>query len=144
MLRKRKKFVPRHWQFQLREQRRNPRNHPIQSFMYINCVNNFCDSKISLEREIKEWWQRNFLKRIKKKKDLPLYVHQLNKEFQEQLLKGKKRKQKFSIKHQGYTYFAVLLIILLLIICINLLRKNYQQKQIHKNPVIAVKLITPF
>ena len=84
------------------------------------------------------------LQEIKKKKDLPLYVHQLNKEFQEQHLKGKKRKQKFSIKHQSYTYFAVLLIILLLIICINLLRKNYQQKQIHKNPVIAVKLITPF
>ena len=84
------------------------------------------------------------LQEIKKKKDLPLYVHQLNKDFQEQLLKGKKRKEKHSIKHQAYTYFAVLLIILLLIICINLLRKNYQQKQIPKNPVIAVKLFTPF
>ncbi len=77
------------------------------------------------------------LQEIKKKKDLPLYVNQINKDFQEQLNKGKKRKAKRTIKHQGYTYFAVLLIILLLIICINLLRKNYQQNHPVKKTVIA-------
>ena len=80
------------------------------------------------------------LQEIKKKKDLPLYVQQLNKDFQEQLNKNKKRKEKRSIKNQRYTYFAVLLIILLLIICINLLRKNHKQKQADKKEIIGWNL----
>ena len=80
------------------------------------------------------------LQEIKKKKDLPLYIEQINKDFQKTLQKTKQRKDKRSIKHQRYTYFAVLLIILLLIICINILRKHSHQNQIINKPnVIAAK-----
>lgn len=77
------------------------------------------------------------LQEIKKTKNLPLYVEQINKDFQKSLHKTRQRKEKRSIKNQGYTYFAVLLIILLLIICINMLRKNNPKSQGIKKGAIA-------
>ena len=79
------------------------------------------------------------LQNFKKKKDLPLYVDQLNKDFQKQLNKQKKQKYKRSIKHQTYTYFAVLLIILLLVICINIIRKN-NRKNTLPGKTVTIKI----
>ncbi|MES2431240.1 MAG: hypothetical protein V4556_09890 [Bacteroidota bacterium] len=57
------------------------------------------------------------LQQINDKAKLAGYTEQLNKELKRQTGKNKRHKDKRKWKEQPYTYFAVLLILLLIIIC---------------------------
>ena len=50
------------------------------------------------------------------KKDLSLYVEQLNRSLKQQLDKKKKRREKLNLKEQPWIYFAIILLLLLIII----------------------------
>lgn len=65
------------------------------------------------------------LQNIEKKKNVQLYVGQLNNELLKQVAKNRTRKLKRKLKEQPYSYFAVILILLLLIICFIVLRRNH-------------------
>lgn len=73
------------------------------------------------------------LQEIKPTKNLQLYAEQLNKYLQKQIAKNKNRRVKRRIKDQPYTYFAIILILLLAVICyIVLKRNNHQQPAVNK------------
>ena len=73
------------------------------------------------------------LQEIKPTKNLQLYAEQLNKDLQKQIAKNKNRRVKRRIKDQPYTYFAIILILLLAVICyIVLKRNNHQQPAVNK------------
>lgn len=73
------------------------------------------------------------LQEIKPTKNLQLYAEQLNKDLQKQTAKNKNRRVKRRIKDQPYTYFAIILILLLAVICyIVLKRNNHQQPAVNK------------
>ena len=63
------------------------------------------------------------LEEFKNKKDLSLYVQQLNNDLKRQLDKKKKRKEKRRIKEQPWLYFSIVLLLLLIVICFVLLKK---------------------
>ena len=65
------------------------------------------------------------LEKFNNKKDLSLYVEQLNRSLQKQLDKKKKRKDKRRLKDQPWLYFTIILLLVLLVICF-LLVKKYQ------------------
>lgn len=57
------------------------------------------------------------LEELKNKKDLSLFVEQLNADLHKQLDKKKKRKQKRALKDQPWLYLAIVLILLFIIVC---------------------------
>ncbi len=57
------------------------------------------------------------------KKDLSLYVTQLNRNLQQQLDKKKKRKEKRKLKDQPWVYFTIVLLLLLIVTCYVLVKK---------------------
>ena len=57
------------------------------------------------------------LQAIDSKKDMQAYVEQLNNDLQKQIAKNKTRKEKRKLKDEPSTYFAILLILILLVIC---------------------------
>jgi hypothetical protein len=63
------------------------------------------------------------LDNFKDKKDLSLYVEQLNQELKKQLDKKKRRKEKRKLKEQPWVYFTIVLILVLIITCFVLVRK---------------------
>jgi len=75
------------------------------------------------------------LQEIKPTKNLQIYVEQLNKDLQKQVIKNKSRRLKRRIKDQPYTYFAIILILLLVIIGYIVLKKN-------NRPLPAINKIT--
>ena len=75
------------------------------------------------------------LQEIKPTKNLQIYVEQLNKDLQKQVIKNKSRRLKRRIKDQPYTYFAIILILLLVIIGYIVLKRN-------NRPLPAVNKIT--
>jgi hypothetical protein len=77
------------------------------------------------------------LQEIKPTKNLQIYVEQLNKDLQKQITKNKNRRLKRRIKDQPYTYFAIILILLLVVIgYIVLKRNNHPQPAVNKITVI--------
>jgi len=56
------------------------------------------------------------LSELKDKKNIAAYVDQLNRDLQIQLSKKKKRREKRKIKDQPWVYFAIALVMLLIII----------------------------
>ena len=56
------------------------------------------------------------LDEFRNKKDLSLYVEQLNRNLKQQLDKKKMRRQKQKLKDQPWVYFAIILLLLLIII----------------------------
>ncbi|UEG48691.1 hypothetical protein LK994_08585 [Ferruginibacter lapsinanis] len=64
------------------------------------------------------------LQKLEGKKNLNLYVDQLNRDLQKHIAKSKRQKDKRRWKEQPYTYLAILLILFLLIICFIVIR-NY-------------------
>ena len=56
------------------------------------------------------------LEEIKNKKDISLYVEQLNADLHKQLDKKKKRKEKRKLKDQPWLYLVIVLLLLLIII----------------------------
>ena len=75
------------------------------------------------------------LQEIKPTKNLQIYVEQLNKDLQKQVIKNKSRRLKRGIKDQPYTYFAIILILLLVIIGYIVLKRN-------NRPLPAINKIT--
>ena len=63
------------------------------------------------------------LEKFNNKKDLSLYVEQLNRELKKQLDKKKKRKEKLKLKDQPWLYFSIVLILVLIVICYLLVKK---------------------
>jgi len=63
------------------------------------------------------------LENFKNKKDLSLYVHQLNQDLKKQLDKKKKRKEKMKLREQPWLYFTIVLLLILLIISFILVKK---------------------
>jgi uncharacterized protein YutE (UPF0331/DUF86 family) len=82
------------------------------------------------------------LQEIKPTKNLQLYVEQLNKDLQKQIEKNKTRRLKRRLKDQPYTYFAIILILLLMVICYIVIRRNNLQKPA-VNKTANAKLVTP-
>ncbi len=81
------------------------------------------------------------LEDVKNKKDLNLFVEQLNTNLHKQLEKKKKRKQKRALKDQPWLYLAIILLLLLIIICFIVIKKHLdREKDLHKNlPLIEQK-----
>ena len=69
------------------------------------------------------------LEEIKNKKDLSLYVEQLNADLHKQLDKKKKRKQKRALKDQPWIYLAIVLLLLLIVICFIVIKKNLDSEK---------------
>jgi len=63
------------------------------------------------------------LEEFKNKKDLSLYVQQLNNDLKKQLDKKKKRKEKRRIKEEPWLYFSIVLLLALIVICFVLVKK---------------------
>ena len=92
----------------------------------------YLEGKLSGEEkhEVEKWMADNDmasdaiegLENIKEKKNLPLYIEQLNKNLQDQLEKKKQHRTKMKIKEYPWIYFAVVLILLLCIIGFVILR----------------------
>ncbi len=69
------------------------------------------------------------LEKFNNKKDLPLYIDQLNHELKKQLGKKKKRKEKRKLKELPWLYFAIILILLLLAISYVLIKKHMDERK---------------
>jgi hypothetical protein len=92
----------------------------------------YVNGKLSADEkhEVEKWMADNDivndavegLQNIREKKDLPLYVEELNKHLHEQLQKKKESRSKTKIKEYPWIYFAVALILLLCIIGFFILR----------------------
>jgi len=74
------------------------------------------------------------LEDVKNKKDLSLFVEQLNTNLHKQLDKKKKRKQKRALKNQPWLYTAIVLLLLFIIICFLVIKKHLDsEKELRKN-----------
>ncbi|MBA3675198.1 MAG: hypothetical protein H0W75_09660 [Chitinophagaceae bacterium] len=73
------------------------------------------------------------LEEVKNKKDLLLFVEQLNTTLHKQLEKKKKRKQKRALKDQPWLYLAIILLLLLSIISYIVIKK-YLENEKHIPP----------
>jgi hypothetical protein len=69
------------------------------------------------------------LESFNNKKDLPLYVEQLNRGLKKQLAKKRMRKEKRKLKEQPWLYFAIIILLVLLFICYVLVKKHIEAKQ---------------
>jgi hypothetical protein len=63
------------------------------------------------------------LESFKNRKNLSLYVEQLNQGLKQQLEKKKKRKEKRRLKEQPWTYFTIILLLILVVICYVLVKR---------------------
>jgi uncharacterized membrane protein YvbJ len=63
------------------------------------------------------------LQKMGQKKDLNVYVEQLNKELNQYLNQKKKRRDKKKITNVPWSYFAILLILILIIVAYFIIRK---------------------
>lgn len=66
------------------------------------------------------------LEKFENKKDLSRYVAILNSDLKKQLDKKKKRKAEPKIKDQPWVYFAIILLLVLMVICFVLVKKYTQ------------------
>ncbi|MDB5223090.1 MAG: hypothetical protein JWN83_1757 [Chitinophagaceae bacterium] len=74
------------------------------------------------------------LEDVKNKKDLSVFVNQLNTGLHKQLEKKKKRKQKRAFKDQPWLYLAIVLLLLLIVICFIVIKKHLDtEKDLPKN-----------
>ncbi len=74
------------------------------------------------------------LEDVKNKKDLSLFVEQLNTNLHKQLDKKKKRKQKRTLKDQPWLYLTIVLLLLLIIIGFIVIKKQLDsEKELRKS-----------
>ena len=69
------------------------------------------------------------LEDVKNKKDLSLFVEQLNTNLNKLLDKKKKRKQKRALKDQPWLYLAVIILLMLIIICFIVIKKRLDSEK---------------
>jgi anti-sigma factor RsiW len=70
------------------------------------------------------------LEEVKNKKDLSLFVEQLNTNLHKQLDKKKKRKQKRALKDQPWLYLAIIILLLLTVICFIVIKKHLDTQKL--------------
>ena len=63
------------------------------------------------------------LEKFNNKQDVSLFVDQLNRDLKKQLDKKRKRKEKRKLKDQPWIYFAITILLVLLIVCYVLVKK---------------------
>ena len=68
------------------------------------------------------------LENFKNKKDLSLYVQQLNKDLKKQTAKKKGRKDKRKLQEQPWLYFTIVLLLLLIVISYVLVKKYLENR----------------
>ena len=68
------------------------------------------------------------LEKFNNKKDLPLYVDQLNRDLKKQLNKKKQRKDKRKLKDQPWLYLTIIILLILLIISFLVVKKHMDAK----------------
>jgi anti-sigma factor RsiW len=74
------------------------------------------------------------LEEIKNKKDISVYVEQLNSDLHKQLDKKKKRKLKRTLKDEPWLYLAIVLLLLLIVICFVAIKRHLDsEKDLQKN-----------
>ena len=69
------------------------------------------------------------LEKFNNKKDLSLYVEQLNRDLKKQLAKKKLRKEKRKLKDQPWLYFAIIILLALLVVCYVLVKKHIDSRK---------------
>ena len=69
------------------------------------------------------------LQKMDSKKDLQAYVEELNEGLQKQIVKNKTRKEKRRLKDQPYTYVALVIILILLVICFMIIKRHLDAGQ---------------
>jgi hypothetical protein len=69
------------------------------------------------------------LQNIENKKDVQAYVEQLNNDLRKQIAKNKNRKEKRQLKDQPYTYFTIILILILAVLGFIVLKKYLDARQ---------------
>ncbi|MCW3089294.1 MAG: hypothetical protein JWP81_363 [Ferruginibacter sp.] len=69
------------------------------------------------------------LQKIESKKNMQAYVEQLNDDLHKQIAKNKTRKNKRRLKGEPHTYFAIILILILLIISFVIIKKWLDARQ---------------
>ena len=75
------------------------------------------------------------LQKIESKKDIQVYVEQLNNDLQKQITKNKDRKEKRRLKDQPYTYFTIIFILILIIASFVVLKKHLESRR--SNPSLT-------
>jgi hypothetical protein len=70
------------------------------------------------------------LQQIPDKKNMQVYVEQLNEELQKQIAKNKKRKEKRRLKDSPYTYWAIIILLLLMVICFIAVKKYLDARKV--------------
>ena len=74
------------------------------------------------------------LEKFNNKKDLPLYVEQLNRDLKKQLDKKKQRKEKRKLKEQPWLYLTIIILLVLLLLSYLLVKKYMDAKQKNSSP----------
>jgi len=69
------------------------------------------------------------LEKFNNKKDLSLYVEQINRDLKKQLAKKKLRKEKRKLKDQPWLYFAIIILLALLVVCYVLVKKHIDSRK---------------
>jgi hypothetical protein len=70
------------------------------------------------------------LEQFSNKKSMSLSVEQLNRELQKQLAKKKLRKEKRRLKDQPWIYYAIIILLALIIICYIVIKKHAYNKPV--------------
>lgn len=73
------------------------------------------------------------LQQIADKNNVQAYVEQLNDGLQKQIAKNKKRKEKRRLKDSPYTYLAIIILLVLMVICFIAVKKYLDAKQAKSN-----------
>ena len=69
------------------------------------------------------------LQNIENKKTMQTYVEQLNSDLKKQITKSKNRKEKRRLKDQPFTYFTIILILILAVLGFIVLKKHLDSRQ---------------
>lgn len=73
------------------------------------------------------------LQQISDKNNVQAYVEQLNDGLQKQIAKNKKRKEKRRLKDSPYTYWAIIILLVLMVICFIAVKKYLDARQAKNN-----------
>lgn len=70
------------------------------------------------------------LQQMQDTKNMQAYVEQLNADLQKQIAKNKKRKEKRRLKDSPYTYWAIIILLVLMVICFIAVKKYLDAKKV--------------
>jgi ribosome-associated translation inhibitor RaiA len=69
------------------------------------------------------------LQQMQGSKNITAYVEQLNDDLQKQIAKNKQRKEKRRLKDSPYTYFTIIILLVLMVICFVVVKKYIDSKR---------------